>query len=186
MTKWASHCGSRSNETPPSSAVSDRRAMGGHPESPTTTIRWRWRCGDGTWADSETRMGEVETRAVRDDFWQANKKKMMLTLLDDRDQSLFQRVGPQRRSSQPWPVLVTFCPFTFNSLTLYLSYFPCTYLYLQSEDMFKCPSLNISGVPRALPSFFSYRDPEVYPCVLHLTPGTTKPICSSWHTLDTK
>ena len=44
-------------------------------------------------------------------------KKNALTLLEECDQYLFQRVGPQRRSGQPWPVLVTFCPLPFSYLT---------------------------------------------------------------------
>ena len=42
----------------------------------------------------------------------------------------FQRIGTQKCSSQPLPVLVTFCPIPFSSLTLYLytrTVLTCTY-----------------------------------------------------------
>ena len=59
-------------------------------------------------------------RAAIGETLQAKRGKKVLTLLDDCDQSLFQSVGLQRRSSQPWPVLVNFYPLPFPYLTSYL------------------------------------------------------------------
>ena len=62
--------------------------------------------------------GEEEKRLRWEDKpYTQTEKKRALALLDGRYQSLFQRVSPQRCPIQPWPVLVTFCPLSFSSLT---------------------------------------------------------------------
>ena len=52
---------------------------------------------------------------------------------------------------------------------------------MQVKDILNCISLDISRVTHALPSISRYLDPEFYPCVIHLTPDTNKPIDSSWY-----
>ena len=118
----------------------------------------------------------------------------MLTLLDGCDQSL----SPKGWSSRTLKQILAHVSY-FLSTSLFLSYlvliYPyCNYLHVRAQDIFKCPSLDISNVPCSLPSLSSYRFPEDYPCVSCLTPDTTKPINSScyrsylpqWPTLFSK
>ena len=106
---------------------------------------------------------------------------MVLILLGDRDQSI---ISKSQSSIMLYPVLV--CVFYFLSILLSLSYYVLvyshfTYLYIRAEAILKSPSPYISIAPRALPSLSGYQYPEVYPCISHLTPDTTKPIGSSWY-----
>ena len=153
--------------------------MGGRPESPTTIIRRRQRCGYGTRAGGETRRVGGEQGSWEKIPKRQTKTRRRWPSLTTVISPFFLRVGPQWRSSQPWPVLLTFRPFTFPSLTLYLSYSSCTYLYVQAQDIYRCPSLDISIVHRALPSLYGYWYNKVCPRVFHQAPDTTEPIGSS-------
>ena len=106
---------------------------------------------------------------------------MVLILLGDRDQSI---ISKSQSSTMLYPALVCVCCLLSILLSLYyyvLVYSQFIYLYIRSEDILKIPSAYISIAPRALPSLSGYQYPEVYPCISHLTPDTTKPIGSSWY-----
>ena len=134
-------------QTPPSPSVSNRCTMGGRPESPTTTIRWHRRRKGRRWNKKEKRINEGgETRNLTGKQNTRRRWPYLTTVIGP----FFQRVGPQRRSSQPWPVLVSFCPLPFSSLTSYLSNRTVlTYTYEPSIFSSVLPSIS----PECLVSF---------------------------------
>ena len=113
--------------------------------------------------------------------WVGGGNKTTLKLLDKHDQSLF----PKGCSSTTLYIDLAhvgyFLFFYFSVSYLVLLYLYCTYLYVPAKDLSKCPSLDISKVPCALPSLSGCQYPEVYPYIYHLTPDTTEPIGSSWY-----
>ena len=130
------------------------------PKIPDDKIRLRQRCWYNARANGEARRVGGEPRAVRGETLQANRKnKTALTLIDKRYQSIFFKgLVLNNAISSLGPCWLPFVQFPFPLLTctcLLIVYLPVHTI----RGFFKCPSLDISRLPHALPSLSGYQDP---------------------------
>ena len=124
---------------------------------------------------------------ITNKFWVGGRKKrkMALALLDNRNETLLKRCGPQRQSHSNWNLLVTLLT------QLLLTYLPSTcslvnfmYLYLPLRTTwldFRHPCTWYLTSSPCLFSLYGYQYSEFCPWASNLILNTTKPVGYPWY-----